>query len=922
MKLSLLSSPEEKQKKLKNFSGKGFSWVVSDLRNKLEIQKKLLNKSSFLEDKAVLRASELWKKLLFQICPQLQVLSKDMAESVISAELRAQGHKGQTLKMAKLILVYMEYLMPFLIHPEGAEVLDEYFQREPSASVRWGQWHQRARLHWKSFLDQNLIPEPLVSGVLLGELQAGSVPTWDRGFVFDLSSEISAVEADIISELSKVQSVEVLIPNPRGRATLEEALEDESLWGYCVWSKELKAESKSKTTLGSLPLDTPTGFQYYATQLSEVKAATAKVRQWLEQGVPAERIGIIAPRSSEYWSALSPYLKAEGIPVQRPVTRSYLGHAFVQKWISQMRLQMGGLSSQDVETVLFSPEWKAMAFERFQRYFSILSNSQEFLNRKQMKEIFHSKVFQKDQMITSEEFIEWSAGCLPKNVNLGVFESVVSCLQIPLSLHASEWLDALEAICIHSEFPVELGSQSGIFCEDIHSADSLDLDCIFVLGLSEEALSEDLGVMISKKEVQMFAEQMGFYTIFPERKNLEFELRWLLSKKHKEVICSVPEMDFEGEVKTISTFWLKEAMVRKTGDEDVRTLSSCSEISPRWDQIQKQNVEDYCKFRGWEKSRSQGFVSAIHADKGWKEKPPFVVSLERVSASTLTNYLKCPFITSADKVLGLRDEELLSWDEGPRERGSFLHHVLEKLVTEPLNFPLDDSVLEQQLEESYQKHSFVKAEVWPLYKERYKEVITGILEKEAQDRKMFPKLKTVAKEVAFQAHWSFKKGQLVKEGGELAFKGIIDRVDEVCGSYIITDYKSSLGSLTHHGSWLNNNHLQLPLYAQALEAGALEGLLGPVFKAKYQTLKFPFDDEKGFVNEEALPEGDKNWIANSKRGIKIQEAKKMELYQKVNEKVQGAVESILKGQWGPKPEKEKHCDKCVWRTVCRYSKLI
>jgi hypothetical protein len=52
----------EKEELLRSFDPERQTWVVSDLRSKLDIQKYLLASRPILEEEAILRASELWRK--------------------------------------------------------------------------------------------------------------------------------------------------------------------------------------------------------------------------------------------------------------------------------------------------------------------------------------------------------------------------------------------------------------------------------------------------------------------------------------------------------------------------------------------------------------------------------------------------------------------------------------------------------------------------------------------------------------------------------------------------------------------------------------------------------------------------------------------------------------------------------------------
>ncbi len=69
------------------FDSRKQSWLVSDLRTKLELQSYLLEKQDYYVDESVLRASDLWKLLLKRLDPEIRLVSDAFARASLRAIL-------------------------------------------------------------------------------------------------------------------------------------------------------------------------------------------------------------------------------------------------------------------------------------------------------------------------------------------------------------------------------------------------------------------------------------------------------------------------------------------------------------------------------------------------------------------------------------------------------------------------------------------------------------------------------------------------------------------------------------------------------------------------------------------------------------------------------------------------------------------
>ena len=59
------------------------SWIVPDLQSKWHLQSRWLEARGVLEQSAVLRATELWRQIAFQVCPDVRYISQELAQTLI-----------------------------------------------------------------------------------------------------------------------------------------------------------------------------------------------------------------------------------------------------------------------------------------------------------------------------------------------------------------------------------------------------------------------------------------------------------------------------------------------------------------------------------------------------------------------------------------------------------------------------------------------------------------------------------------------------------------------------------------------------------------------------------------------------------------------------------------------------------------------
>lgn len=314
LKILPVNSLQAREEVLTQFDFSQSTWVVSDLRTKFELQEFLLQKHGYFEDHSVLRARELWTKLLFRVEPQIKVVSADYIKARLNRDLQNEQIEKHGLKnvKAETLFRYIEELLPILSHPDDYEALENWFQENEGSRQRWLPWFNLALQMWQNLKKDQLLAPTWIGAYLVNRLDFEE--HWERPILFDLGSELLAIEAELIGILSQKQDVQLLTPSPSWMGEYPliqnpyQKLIDRAPKGIPILSAAKQSETHSEKVFR------------FSSNLGEVKQAVAQVRLWLEHGVPLNQIVVVAPDIEEYWPALRVHLQYEGIPVAKDVT--------------------------------------------------------------------------------------------------------------------------------------------------------------------------------------------------------------------------------------------------------------------------------------------------------------------------------------------------------------------------------------------------------------------------------------------------------------------------------------------------------------------------------------------------------------------------------------------------------------------------
>ncbi|MCB0384049.1 MAG: PD-(D/E)XK nuclease family protein [Bdellovibrionales bacterium] len=911
LELREVHHPRQKQKLFQEFDPQQCTWLVSDLKSKLEIQKRFLSKGLILAEDSVLRVSELWRKFLVRCSPGARVISTDLSRSLLSQWLEeSEFDWAQSPGTAQNLFAYTAQLLPVLTHDQGDELLQEWWAEHSDSLVRWGHWYQLSKWAWSQFEARDLVPSPWVSAWLSN--WSGQNIRWARRLFVDLGSELSAVESEVLWQLGQTSDVVVVTPGEQWRGRF-----DKSLRGYRILREKL-GEPQSKIEMPETP--TTGGYQFfrYSTMLAEIKAAIGAVRRWVEAEVPLSSIVLMAPDMETYWPILSEYLAKEGIPAAKDHLVTLQSYPDVIRWLAHLRMDAGVGVSADIELATYRPESsQQIPFDDFRRLFSIYYDVEDLKRDQHVEQLF--QIHENPQgLLSRDEFVAWSLHRWPaKEVTdqlEGIFHQFFQDCPFSTKLSLRNWVSFTEKLCARIEIKVARGQGSGIQLLNLSSGEWVEATHIWVMGLTEEGMrrTETTGILLS--DVLSLERDMGFYLHHPDRMQAEFEAEWMLDRQWSEAILSTPTVDFSGGIQAPAMLWLRRAMFENPDWEKCTIPPKC-----RWDKIQATDLAIMGQIEGWDKSLQTGLEMELPVELGTTPHLGFGRDLDlSLSVSQLESYLECPFKVAAAKVFRLSDLPELDMDVDHMSRGSLMHKLFEILTrgevfrgdytTEEIGIKVDQAREESQL-------ILADERLWPPLRRKLVDMAERFVGFEQIWRANHPKTHTDGREVRVKCRWNPQTKKFVSESEEgVLFNGFIDRVDsDREGHFVVLDYKSSASGLTYYKSWLNNDSLQLSLYSHWLSLGFSELGPGEVVGALYYVAK-TMDRNRGFV----VDDGVDGLIDMGSRSQKLDRPGREKLIEETLLVVESVMESILRGDFRPEPSKpETTCQSCRWRGLCR-----
>ena len=316
--------PHQKEKILKTLIKPRSLWIVSSLQHKFLAQLSRIQwGTGLIPSDVVLRASELWERILLEHQPQWHILDLNLATLFIEKWL-PECVRNQNLHLSSFdaprVYQTVGQILPLLCHDLGHEAIEEWFSQSLEAKDRWYSWYKASAYLWEKFLSQKMIPQEWVKGVLVHEDMASG-----ESFIFDLGLDMNDVEGELILNLSYRSDVQVLVPNTKDLLPSYQKLLDV---GQVVESAKDSFHSHSE-------------YKKFPSQLSEIKEVVAQVRVWMEEGTPAHKIAVVSPVIENYWPTLSEHFLIEGIIFNKNITSPLSQFEIYQFWLSALRLSLG-----------------------------------------------------------------------------------------------------------------------------------------------------------------------------------------------------------------------------------------------------------------------------------------------------------------------------------------------------------------------------------------------------------------------------------------------------------------------------------------------------------------------------------------------------------------------------------------------------
>jgi len=891
------TGPEAKREHFAKADPRRDSWVVPDLQSKWHIQRQWLAQYGVLEQTSVIRATELWKQLAFQVRPDVRLLSQELAQTMIWNWVEPRRLSfARTPQSVAVIQKQMQMWVSVFAARDYKEVMGEWFEANPRAVERWGHWFVLCSELWEWFNERGLMLKEWLPGLLLNEELEGA--RWSKRLIFDVGAQVSQVEGQLIQQLARRMDVAVVYPEAPWTALMPETMRpyevllDKPYKGISTWQPECGGHMT---------------FGRFTTQLSEVKDAVARVRQWLDQGVSPEDIAITAPDIEAYWPALRLYLGREGVPVHKATTAKVGGMLEMSRWLAALRTSLQKVKSADLEMSLFGMnDAPALQVSEFRRLFSHIYDEADL---KRAENLFSRKArLNASEQIPLQDFLSWALGHWPDSGDLQRLENLlgVAGQEVPyeLQLPANEWLSYFEGLLARREETLERAAAGGVWCVSISSAHWMPATHGIILNMNEAALRSLERSPVSAGEAAKILQDTGFALGPVEHQQLEFELLWFWQRPWRELRLTFAGHDFQGQVLTPSRLWMWSALANGQFKKDPEAPKAT-----RWDELQ----------RVAEASRA-GLRQGLERDETGAGSHWSKTAGGSFSASRLERFWECPFVFAAQKRLHLSDDPALDLDLDRRTRGRLLHAILDKLTAEPVRFDWSEEELLQVIEQcrSQEEVQLADERLWPPVRDQHLTLAKLFLKFEGEWRARFPNTKTVARELKVEGFWDLSAGGPVKSETAVKFSGRLDRVDsDSQGRYAVIDYKASGGSARNWGSWLKNHSIQLPFYAMLVEEGFTELPPGEVAAANFYVVK-DSDRKKGFVVQEEAPELYE--IAPRARNT-VKAEDKQQLFQDMKSEINRALQAMADGMFNPQPRDQKTCASCSWRKQCRAQHL-
>ncbi len=899
------------------FDAKIQSWLVSDLRTKLEIQNRLLEKDKFFIDKSILRATDLWRILFRRQFPKKKIIERSWARVILSNFLEKNiGDLNLHQASSSTVLEMIEFFLPLLSHPEGHEKFQEWLELHLEIKDRWAEWYLLTKLCFQYlYFEKDLVLSTWFSPLLIqqGVLPDSILSHWTRPLWVDLGGQILWSEAELLRLLGQHIEIKIFVVGGEWQKDFAYKMRPyEHL--------ESHAGKVSELAQAVRPNEKITRVQKFSGELAEIRQTVGQLREWLDAGIQPSEIGIFAPDIEKYWPVLKSFFEQEGIPANKESTAKLSSFPSIQEWLAGIRLKFKEIRTSDLEVHFFQQEERKLNYEEFKSLFANILNSEDLKKHFQIESLYLAPLKisftpNRDEWVV---FIArlWSKDRDPKTLAI-ILKEMYANASMGTVLPISDWLDHLESLVTRLEIPVESANLDGVHLASLMAAPSFWLRKRIFLGLSEDSLKQSSSQFLSRFEVEKLFSDLGFFLENHEISSKEFELRMLADTDSEEDIFSFGVVTLSGELQAPSGAWLQ---------WDVKKTEVEVPLKTRWDEIQNSTPEKILeRLRSFSPEQADRSILRIQMDQS-PEKFKNFVGLEKpsLSASRVEIFLDCPFKFAAQALLELKDLPEVDLHLDPRSYGNLVHNLFEQLTAEPQRWDYSASEIGIILQEIYE-NNFTKVFhpfLWPAYKNRLIATAERFLEFEKNWRLRFPKTIIVEREKKWIYEiWNEAGGLKVQKvdrkpklrsNERFLLSGKIDRIDsDGSGKLVVLDYKSGSSSAENFSNWQEKNKLQLLFYIWALENDLMDQ--NEVVGAFYFVFK-TMERHRGLGLRES---GIDLFPVEGRSGALTDLAQKKELIAELEKILIEVMSQIDNGMFPPRPRDEDICTTCHWKRLCR-----
>lgn len=907
LKFLSVKNVDEKRDLLKALDSKVDSLLVSDLRAKFEWQNYYLDKNDIIAEEFIFRPSDMWKKFSSYLLPEFQVVSNEYIVSYISSYLQNKEEEFlKTPSAAQSLFSYLSQLNVIFEHPNGRDLLKEWFKENVDSFHRWGHWFFIAEELWFHFQEKKIISSGWVPALLLGK-EEKLAQFWKRPLYLDLSLELKYVEAELFSELSKFLDLNVLVPqiyeNPEFKLDFET---------YRPFAAKLSTDFNFDSLLENQGVENQwaevVSTKRFSSSLSEVKDSMAQVRKLLEEGVTPEEIAVISCDIGEYWPVLRPYLEKEGIPCQRPYNSGVQSLLPMSRWLSDISLASKNWNREDLELSLYREDEQDFAYEDFLKFYTKIYDSSDLGRKTEILNKYKS-VIRENEKLSQEEFVVWALSLWKSKHYPSVLEQLVKTVisESPsgVQLFLKDWIQYLGKLTARQEVCIRPGDPKGILCVDLSSLEYIDCKYVFLMGMSEDSFKRNSPLKaVSQQDMLSLRAQTGFPLSPEESRSFEYYLLWNLNNLSRKYYFSFAVTDFKGSINAPSLVWLKE---KKKHSEKHDEIDSPEES--RVDQLQKQELAE---MEGLSFS-----VEGVERDLGRSIDSPR--KLERFSATGFRDYIQCPFKFATRYFLELRSLPPVDLDMDRMKNGSIIHKLFELAVAQKLSVGEKDridSLVKEVLIE--QGEDLASDELSSRYIFQYTNIVNRFLEFEKDWKQNFPSTDYWKQEFELDVYWNKDSKKFQRdEIPAPRFRAIVDRIDKFENQACVIDYKNSGAMYKNFSSWFSEDDFQLLFYSKILH-DTFDSEELKVMGAVYYSLK-PWERTKGFIRKDAEPA----YLPSSDRKRnKVESSEVDEAEEKLADLINEFYENVEMGVLNPMPkDPQELCGNCDWKNICRAKHL-